>query len=198
MKRFTLLLTLFVGTAAYAQQHTMTFSHSPITPNDTLWVAPGDTIEFVWGGGGPHPMTSGHGTSTPSPVFFPTVTVTSSSPKAQFTLDTVGTYLFHCGTNPSNSNNWGTIIVEDVSIDEHEATVVTLFPNPALNEITIERAEDSDIHAYEIYDLTGRRVLTGTLENQSTTVDISSLPSGNYRVTCKGTHTTQDLSFSKQ
>lgn len=97
--------------AAFAQQ-SITISHQGLSPNDTLIVNINEEIAFIYGGGGPHPMTSGHGQQA-SPVFFPTVTVNAGMPSAVFSLSTPGSYWFHCGTNPGNSNNWGVIIVED-------------------------------------------------------------------------------------
>jgi len=114
---YALTLTL-AATVLAAQNASFTVKHAPLSPNDTAWVAVGDTIEFIYGGGGPHPMTSGHGTFAPSPVFFPTVTVTSANPRANCVLDSVGVYLFHCGTNPGNTNNWGTIVVGQIGLDE--------------------------------------------------------------------------------
>ncbi len=125
MKYIYIILSTFFSVSILMSQ-SMNLSHSGISPSSTLVVEPGENITFIYGGGGPHPMTSGHG-STESPVYFPTVTVSSSNPTANFSLTTVGTYLFHCGTNPGNSNLWGTIIVEatepeyilgDVNFDE--------------------------------------------------------------------------------
>lgn len=87
-------------------------SHMGLQPSDEATVNIGDTIQFIYGGGGPHPMTSGHN-QTESPVFFPTLTVTSAIPEAFCTLEEPGTYYFHCATNPMNSNNWGILHVVD-------------------------------------------------------------------------------------
>ena len=101
---------------SFSQDAYMNISHQGIQPSVSLTVEPGQEITFEYGGGGPHPMTSGHG-STDSPVFFTTVTVTSSNPVAVFSLQEEGIYLFHCGTNPGNTGNWGTIIVETSTVE---------------------------------------------------------------------------------
>lgn len=119
MKKLTILaiwLSIF-SIDAFAQEAYMNISHQGIQPLSTITVEPGQEITFEYGGGGPHPMTSGWGNGTPSPVFFPTITVTSSNPVETFILDVLGTYQFHCATNPGNSNNWGTIIVEEPEIE---------------------------------------------------------------------------------
>ena len=112
-------MLLFMVQVTVAQDAYMNLSHAGISPSATMTVEPDQEITFEYGGGGSHPMTDGHG-STPSPVFFQTVTVTSSNPIATFSLEEEGTYLFHCGTNPGNSGLWGTIIVEsstDTTVD---------------------------------------------------------------------------------
>lgn len=116
MKKQYYLMIFLIFAFCFSQEAYMNISHQGIQPSTLLTVEVGQEITFEYGGGGSHPMTSGHG-DTSSPLFFSTVTVTSSNPIAIFTLTEIGTYLFHCGTNPNNSSNWGTIIVEEVEID---------------------------------------------------------------------------------
>ncbi len=104
-----IIITVLLISGVMAQNAYMNLAHSPgITPSDEITVEPGQTITFEYGGGGAHPMTSDNN----SPMYFPTVTVTSSNPIATFSLTDEGTYTFHCGTNPGNSNLWGTIHVD--------------------------------------------------------------------------------------
>jgi len=177
MKKLSLLfIALLSGVGAFAQS--MTISHSPLSPNDTLWVQPGDTITFHHGGGGPHPMTSGHG-STASPVFFPTVTVNGAVPKAEFTLDSVGTYIFHCGTNPNNTNNWGTIIVaENIGLRELSQTVA-MYPNPAVDFLFVEDAGLTGL-SYDIVNILGNVVDHGVFDQSKARISVQSIPSGTY------------------
>jgi hypothetical protein len=57
-----------------------------------------------------------------------------------------------------------------------------IYPNPATNEIIIE-LNNSDLELnYTITDAMGRNVLSGKLNNKTTTVDISSLATGFYFV----------------
>ncbi|MBL7012819.1 MAG: T9SS type A sorting domain-containing protein [Candidatus Marinimicrobia bacterium] len=118
MKQFYQYIGAFIiiTQITFAQEAYMHLAHSGITPSSTMTVEPGQEITFEYGGGGPHPMTSGQG-STTSPVHFPTVTVNSSNPIATFSLEEEGTYIFHCGTNPGNTSLWGTIIVEPAPIE---------------------------------------------------------------------------------
>ncbi|MBT5078737.1 MAG: T9SS type A sorting domain-containing protein [Candidatus Marinimicrobia bacterium] len=107
MKNMKLFIFIIFALSILLSQ-SMTLSHSGITPTSTLVVESGENITFIYGSGGSHPMTADNN----SPVYFPTVTVSSGNPTAVFSLTTVGTYTFHCNTNPGNSNLWGTIIVE--------------------------------------------------------------------------------------
>ena len=177
----TLIAFAFVTLTVSAQMPSMNISHQGLQPNDTLWVAPGDSILFIHGGGGPHPMTSGHGMN-PSPVFFPTVSVTVSVPTAVFTLDSVGTYLFHCGTNPSNNMNWGTIIVDPAyaNMDEQVLQGVKLYPNPIQDVLKIHAPlRDVDL---ELIGFNGQVVMHRTLALGENSMDVSGLAAGTYTV----------------
>ncbi len=169
-----LLFVLILISQCFGQSPSMTISHAGLSPSNTLTVEPGEEITFIYGGGGPHPMTSGHG-STPSPVFFPTVTVTTSNPQETFSLQEPGTYLFHCGTNPGNSSNWGTIIVEATSDleapESHPADFILLeaWPNP-FNPVTtlyytIARAGDTRLAVYNLQGERIRTLFSGTLSS---------------------------------
>jgi hypothetical protein len=70
-----------------------------------------------------------------------------------------------------------------VAIDEQEATDgVTIYPNPTTGELIINN-EQLTINNVEIYDVMGRMVKTrfiASLQDDTTTFDISCLPSGIY------------------
>ena len=186
LKTILPLFLLYTG-IAFSQFPSMTISHFGLSPNDTLWVMPGDSISFIFGGGGDHPMMSGHGT-TESPVFFPTVTVTASDTIENFALTTEGVYYFHCGTNPANTANWGTIIVGGYEgTNELNATSLFIYPNPTSDVLNIISDEAGE---YCITNINGSRVLQGTTCDQQTLLSISELPIGEYFVsftTSKGT-----------
>lgn len=164
----------------FGQNQSMTIAHTGISSNDTLWVSSGEQIDFLYGSGGTHPMTSGQG-ATSSPVFFPTITVSSSIPLVTFSLTTEGTYIFHCGTNPGNTDNWGTIIVSATnSIDEGSMNPsFKLFPNPTAEKITIE-FESQEIGEYSIFDQKGKIVQSGFVSNNHNQVAISTLETGQF------------------
>lgn len=107
-------------------------------------------------------MTSGHN-QTPSPTFFPTVSVTIGAPEATFALDEPGVYYFHCGTNPMNSSNWGTLTVLDPNTPTrvNEASVpswslqsnlvqgvVTLVGEPLPKEVALFNMAGREVHRW--------------------------------------------------
>jgi hypothetical protein len=195
---FTTGMFLFLFITVNAQNQSMTITHSGISANDTLWVVPGEMIDFIYGSGGTHPMTTGQG-STPSPIFFPTVTVSSSVPLQTFSLTTIGTYIFHCGTNPGNTDNWGTIIVQEAaSIDEQKmSTTINVYPNPAADLISIGLNETVD-GDYIIFDLSGNIVLNGAMSEMEQVVNISSLEKGTYFLKIESISGSSMTSFIKQ
>ena len=177
MKTITLfIIAISTSLLSFGQNPSMTISHTGLAPYDTLTVYVGDSIDFIHGGGGPHPMTEGWGSGENStPITFPTQTITLSNPLVTFSLDTPGTYYFHCGTNPSNSDLWGKITVLDsasAGISEDQMISYTIYPNPATDLLTIEVLN----HTAEIYNLIGKKVM----DINSSIVDINDLPKGKY------------------
>ena len=181
MKKEILTLALaFVGVFAMAQE--MTIAHTgistiPNSPDKSLSVNVGDDITFIYGGGGSHPMTEGwQDGSSSTPTAFVTQTVTSSISSVTFQINTAGTYRFHCGTNPANSNNWGTIYVTEgtTEIDEVVNNPISIFPNPATNDITIDGLNSMA----QVFDVNGKKVMDIT----NGTFDVSELSKGTYVV----------------
>ena len=186
MKNALVLLTSMLSLSAVpaAAQIAASFnvSHMGLQPSDEATVNIGDTVQFIYGGGGPHPMTSGHN-QTESPVFFPTVTVTSAVPEAFCTLEEPGTYYFHCATNPMNSGNWGTLHV----VDPNNPTDVTEVDNvPAWNvvmdplsgQLNLSGSVPTELF---IFNAAGQYVF-GFLTNGHTAISTQSWATGLYFV----------------
>jgi aminopeptidase N len=93
-----------------------------------------------------------------------------------FTVDTLklGEY--------ASANGVSQVLVGLNENEQAEKTVV-VFPNPAKNQFTIS-AENFDAVdcSYEVYDLSGRKLLEGKLNNKQTQVSLNSLSSGHYTV----------------
>ncbi|MDB4089422.1 T9SS type A sorting domain-containing protein [Flavobacteriales bacterium] len=170
-----LILTSFLS---FGQNPSMTISHAGISPNTSLTVSAGDSIDFIYGGGGTHPMTEGWQTGeTSTPINFVTRTVSSSVLSLTFVMGIPGTYYFHCGSNPTNSANWGKIIVLDstsTGIPEVQMVHYAIYPNPATDILTIEGLKNTG----EIYNLIGKKVM----DINSPTINVKALPKGKYIV----------------
>ena len=189
MKIQILTLALaFASTFAMAQE--MTISHAgistiPSSPDKSLSVNIGDDITFIYGGGGSHPMTEGHpGTGAVStPVAFITATVTSSIPSFTFQINTAGTYKFHCGSSPTNDNNYGTIYVLEegtTGIEDVTKNNISIYPNPANDVLTVEGLDG----IVNILDINGKQVMNVT----NGTVNISDLAKGTYIISQNNTN----------
>jgi len=158
------------------QNQSMTIAHTGLSPESVLTVNVGEEIDFFYGSGGSHPMTEGWNTGETSVVPFETQTVTSVISSVTFSLETPGTYYFHCGTNPMNQGNWGSIIVVDPSIGVNDLSVgtetFTVYPNPTNQIITI----DGFYGTAEIFNIVGEKVMD--VRNKVTS--ITRLPNGVY------------------
>jgi len=176
MKKLALIVLCFITTISFGQHPSMTISHSGLAPSNVLTVYEGDLIDFIHGGGGPHPMMEGwESGETSSPIDFESQTVTSGDPLVTFSIDTPGTYYFHCGTNPGNENNWGKIIVLEAGttdIPTNQVVEYTVYPNPANETLTI----DGFTGTGEIFNLIGEKVM----DINSSTININVLPVGLY------------------
>ena len=61
------------------------------------------------------------------------------------------------------------------------ATAISLYPNPAAEQLHIQGAQAGD--PWEILDMTGRRIRTGTIGDQPLhRISILDLPAGLYRI----------------
>jgi plastocyanin len=182
LTKITLGLTLAAAPLLGLSQIAASFTvqHSGLAPSDEAVVNVGDTIQFIYGGGGPHPMTSGHGTAIESPTFFPTVTVTAGSPEAFCTLEEPGLYYFHCGTNPGNSNNWGTLNVVDPTSGVGEHPVATWTPswNASLRQLSLNGT--SLPSQVMLVDMSGKLAQSWNLVGSNATLQVADLPTGMY------------------
>ena len=73
---------------------------------------------------------------------------------------------------------------------------VSVYPNPANNEVTIS-ADNTQFSAATFTNVLGQQVLAPTLNAQSTKVNISSLPAGIYYITLSGEGGVKVVEFEK-
>ena len=67
------------------------------------------------------------------------------------------------------------------------ADEIFIYPNPAQDVLNISIAgEPAGINSYYIYDLTGKMIISGQLEENSTMIDVSGLKNGLYIIKVQG------------
>jgi hypothetical protein len=85
------------------------------------------------------------------------------------------------GAGVTSALNGGTtaVLVVATGLSTHALPVeIALYPNPASRSVTFYSKENAN---YEVYDLTGRKVMNGSFQS-SATIDISTLDFGTYFV----------------
>jgi hypothetical protein len=73
----------------------------------------------------------------------------------------------------------GLIECSTASMDDTSKDTFRLYPNPVTSELTIQ-IDVSDEKEYKIYSTAGEVLLSGNLNFNSNTIDVSSLPSSIY------------------
>ena len=95
----------------------------------------------------------------------------------------VGTHYYVCATHASLGMK-GTIIVQNTTgIEDHRLpSDFFIYPNPSLISVTIKANETRIGSEFYIADLTGKKVASGKLDNEITTIDIRHLTRGIYMI----------------
>ena len=71
------------------------------------------------------------------------------------------------------------------SNDLNDDNQISIFPNPAKNYIIL-KMDDFKSNIYEVFDLQGRRVLSGMLTSNQTNISLSKLSKGTYTIGIQG------------
>ena len=100
----------------------------------------------------------------------------------QYVPTIAGVYEYVCTPHEESYNMVGSFTVEEASsIEENEKESYKLYPNPAIDFISIGGI--SDEISYSIVTLDGRKALSGQISNR---IDISSLEPGFYVIRLEG------------
>ena len=70
--------------------------------------------------------------------------------------------------------------LSDNILSQTSSLNIEVFPNPASNEIVISLQQNPGQATFEVLDLTGKIILEETLINQSTRLNVSTMPKGLY------------------
>lgn len=67
-------------------------------------------------------------------------------------------------------------------ISKYEKEAVTIFPNPAKDEMTIKLKADLGLVSYRLLNIYGQVIMSGVLREVNNTIDVKALPAGQYNV----------------
>jgi len=82
------------------------------------------------------------------------------------------------------ADDYGVLVNAALSTKTVNALQLKLFPNPVQNELTLALQNNAPLSGYEIYDISGKKVMTSTL-NPSNRIQVSSLSKGLYFIKIK-------------
>ncbi len=94
-------------------------------------------------------------------------------------------------TNNNGSTSGDNIVLSTLTVNEGASSgfrapeitgQVSVYPNPAMDYLTVEIAEELAGSRFVIYDQAGRRVMAGILSGNSNTVSIGHLEAGIYHI----------------
>lgn len=111
----------------------------------------------------------------------------NSNPAGSYTITSNnGTVLAEMTTANANfgsSNTTPFCVTSTIGIDEYLLNQsVSIYPNPAVDELNISVAGNATLETASIYNLTGQLILEHALANQQTTIQTANLRSGMYIV----------------
>ena len=173
------MLGLALCTGAFATVHTVNNSNFTFSPA-TLTVMEGDTIDFsiggshnvvqvdssTWASNGNTPLSGG--LSTPFGG-------------GMLVLNDVGTFFYVCSPHAGLGMK-GQITVEatTVSIASLNAEVISIYPNPASEKLTVSLLSDQVYQSVEISNLKGQVILSQNVENAIFDIDLPASAKGIY------------------
>lgn len=67
-----------------------------------------------------------------------------------------------------------------VGVDDVDMEEMKVYPNPASNYIKLTLPDNVLGGEVEIYDMTGKKVYEGTIDNNEPQIDVTNLPTGSY------------------
>jgi PKD repeat protein len=82
------------------------------------------------------------------------------------------------------ADEYGVLVNATLNTKTVNTSQLKLFPNPVQDELTLTLQNNAPLSAYEIYDISGKKVMTSTL-NQSNRIQVSELSKGMYFIKIK-------------
>ena len=186
MKTKHLLTLLFLTACQLGFSTTWTITNAGFTFSPTsITISEGDSVLFsiasihnsrevsqaTWNANGNTQLPGGWQTANGGGLLLPTQL-------------TVGTHYFVCAPHASMGMK-GMIVVNPATgiVETTSLKGITVYPNPAKNDIHLLADKSMTGSRFQITDQTGHVVMEGQLESEKTPLDISRLSSGIYFIT---------------
>jgi plastocyanin len=188
MKRLSFIAILLVYTltsfGAKKEITNVAFTFSP----ETLTIEPGDNVSFVlesmhnavevskatWDANGATPLPGGFSVAFGGGEVLP----------AQLPN---GTHWYVCTPHASGGMKGIIIVGTPTGIEENRGLIdISVFPNPAKDLITVKGGKILPGTQYSVTDQFGRHVLSGRLDGETTSINISQFNKGIYYIQAEG------------
>lgn len=121
--------------------------------------------------------------------------------QSSYTITAAGSYTVTAGPEvcPDNTATSLPIIVEmkecNLGSENPQTSQFAIYPNPATSIITIANAEAHS--SYAIYDVTGKKIISGTINNNNPVIAVDALEAGTYLLQLTGEQTRASQLFIK-
>lgn len=103
----------------------------------------------------------------------------------------------------SNSTAGNPLLVElntecTAGLDNQNAKLIALYPNPANSILNVSLTQTTGFRNYDIYDVTGKKLLSDKVDASLTTINVAGLSAGSYIVKLTGDNGNASKMFIKQ
>ncbi len=188
MKKLLFILFAFATFNMTAQVETITIdwsfgSNSNATGannNADRTIEIGDTVTWNWYASGTHNVNRTGGTSSDSY----TSSFMSMGGSFSHTFTSLGTNIYQCDPHPTSMFGVITVVPEgslSVTTFEDTLTTVNIYPNPASTTLNIDMPSQIEGGVtIEVYNVLGKRILSKTISQLTTSLSISEWSNGVY------------------
>jgi hypothetical protein len=109
----------------------------------------------------------------------------SGATSQSYTATTEGNYTV-TGGNGLTSSNFVVVAIDCSSLKENNIYNVSIYPNPAVNEINVTADSMKEFNTISLKDQLGRTVASWKVNKDIMKIDVSNIASGNYNMILEG------------
>jgi plastocyanin len=180
MKKFILSIFLLAGLTGFSKTWIIKNTGTTYTPS-TLTIEMGDTVKFaigsmhdavevskeIWDANEASPLIGGFQLPKGGGIILP----------AQLAA---GTHYYVCTPHVTLGMKGSIVVLGPTTIPDPQFPLISLFPNPANDQLTVKTIAELTGSDYIIFDGNGKQVSTGKLENKETNINLNGLINGIY------------------